>query len=193
MYTPTHYKEDRTELFLNLIHQDGFATLLTEGDSALVTHVPMVFSEGVLYSHMARANPHWRKLAEVGRAKALFHGPHAYISPAWYQPKSDNVPTWNYAVVHVSGDFEVLENEAYEIMSKMVQHFETKSGTGWELPSDSGVLDQLMKAIVVFRLSNLSFEGKFKLSQKQDSLSRKKVILELESRAPDLASLMKET
>ena len=32
----------------------------------------------------------------------IFHGPHAYISPSWYVQQHD-VPTWNYAAVHVYG------------------------------------------------------------------------------------------
>lgn len=34
-------------------------------------------------------------LARQPQCRAVFQGPHAYVSPAWYQPKPDNVPTWN--------------------------------------------------------------------------------------------------
>ena len=33
----------------------------------------------------------------------IFHGPHAYISPANYEIR-ENVPTWNYGAVHAYGE-----------------------------------------------------------------------------------------
>lgn len=194
MYSPSYYKEERPEFVLDLIRRNGFGALFTEERTSSVTHLPMILSGDILVSHMARANPHWKELQQTGRAKVLFQGPHAYISPAWYQPKADNVPTWNYAVVHVSGNFEIIEDphEAFSAMQSLVSFFENKYGTGWSLPSDTRAIDGLMRGIVVFRLVNLEFEGKFKLSQLQDSVSRENVIAELESRSPELSSLMKD-
>ena len=41
---------------------------------------------GVLYGHLARANPQWTA-APKGEALAVFMGPDAYVTPAWYQAK----------------------------------------------------------------------------------------------------------
>ena len=55
---------------------------------------------------MARANSQWQSAA--GRpVLAIFHGPHAYISPSWYE-SADVVPTWNYVAVHVSGVLRLI-------------------------------------------------------------------------------------
>jgi predicted FMN-binding regulatory protein PaiB len=49
---------------------------------------------------MARANQQWKYLASGYEVLCVFHGPHAYISPSWYELQH-TVPTWNYAVVHI--------------------------------------------------------------------------------------------
>jgi transcriptional regulator len=55
-----------------------------------------------LVGHVACANHQWRAFDGTAEALAVFHGPHAYVSPTWYAT-SPAVPTWNYAVVHAYG------------------------------------------------------------------------------------------
>lgn len=128
--------------------------------------------------------------------KIIFNGPHGYISPAWYQPASDNVPTWNYAIVHALGRFEVFDNPivAFKEMSKIVDHFEMINETGWKLPSDESSIKELLKSVVVFKVIDVKFEAKFKLSQKQDPIDRENVIKELMVRdeTVNLSSYMKK-
>ena len=59
---------------------------------------------------MARANPQWRELAGQ-TVLAVFSGPHAYISPTWYEAPNV-VPTWNYVAVHAYGRAELVEDRA---------------------------------------------------------------------------------
>jgi len=198
MYSPGYYKEERFDLIQQLISEYSFATVLTEGNTDLISHLPaqLVMNESgrpELLSHCARANPHWQDLKRVGRAKLLFHGPHGYISPAWYPPKKDNVPTWNYAVVHVKGNFEIVEEPSAvgDLMSRFVNHFETAYETGWELPVHENAITQLMKGIVVFKVTGLEFEAKFKLSQKLEVSTREGVIQSLGD--SELADYMKKT
>jgi transcriptional regulator len=134
-----------------------------------------------LLSHMALANPHWKDLLNKGRAKAIFHGPNAYISPQWYTPSEKNVSTWNYAVVHVEGDFEIIKpaDEVMGSMKKLVHFFEGQNNTNWEMPENSAYISNLIKNIVMFKLTNLTFEAKFKLSQNHDTENRTNVIEQL--------------
>ena len=55
-------------------------------------------AHGRLIGHMARANAHWQVAADQ-RVLAIFHGPHAYVSPGWIEAQNV-VPTWNYVTVH---------------------------------------------------------------------------------------------
>lgn len=200
MYSPPFYRENRDDLIRDVIRENPFATLLTAGAGGLISHLPLLL-EGTAESpeirgHMARANPHWKELSG-GRAKALFHGPHAYISPAWYVPAPGIVPTWNYAVVHVTGRFEIIDRpgESFAAMDTMVRRFESANGTDWRLPAgDARIEDDLMNGIVVFKLTGLEFEAKFKLSQRQDAVDRDNVIRELEARGEKiLAEQMRRT
>lgn len=202
MYSPTYFRESREEIIHTLIERDGFATLLTPGGEG-ISHLPMIVEPAAdgtwsLLCHMARANPHWQELEKAGRAKAIFHGPHAYVSPAWYTPNPGNVPTWNYAVVHVTGDFELIGEPALAepAMRKLVEKFEDKYGTGWSLPENEVAVQKLMAHIVVFRIKNPMVEGKLKLSQQQSAVNRENVITELAKIAgdpTDVAALMRQT
>ena len=60
------------------------------------------------------AIPQWREIeasiatggAGAGEALAIFDGPDAYVSPAWYEEKrltGKVVPTWNYVTVQAHG------------------------------------------------------------------------------------------
>jgi transcriptional regulator len=206
MYSPEFYRDDRLELILPLIREYGFATLMSIGAEG-ISHLPFVVEELEgkieLLSHMARANPHWKELSSIGKAKIIFQGPHAYVSPGWYVDAPGNVPTWNYAVVHATGDFVIVDEQqaALSAMDTLVGTFETKYGTGWQIPRTDQAADEiitgLMKGIVVFRITNLKFEAKFKLSQKHTLQNRKNVIAALsKSKSEDAqktAELMKQT
>src|ERR1051325_4993135 len=121
MYIPNSFREDDPALLHELIRQYNFGILVTQHDSSsssgqgvspFAAHLPFLVDakrgpHGTLVAHMARANPQWRDFADGREALAIFQGPHAYISPSWYdEPVS--VPTWNYAVVHAYGTPRII-------------------------------------------------------------------------------------
>ena len=55
----------------------------------------------------------------------MFSGPHAYISPTWYN-EENTVPTWNYVAVHVYGTVRIIDEkeEMVELMEKTVDFYE---------------------------------------------------------------------
>lgn len=185
MYAPAHYQEDRLDLMLEVIRKYDFATLVTVSEGApFVSHLPLLLEPAgqSLIGHCARANPQWRHFVQGQVVTAIFQGPHSYISPAWYAPEPDNVPTWNYVAVHVRAKAELIDEPeaSYEVMRKLVDHYERKYKTGWALPPVANEeLKSLLKGIVSFRLVIESLQGKFKLSQKQSASDRRTVIEEL--------------
>lgn len=193
MYSPSFFQEKRDEAIFHLIQQNPLAALLEDGLQSMGSHLPLIVGrsesgEVELWGHMARSNPHWKRLAKAGTCKALFQGPHSYITPMWYSPKDSNVPTWNYAVVHVCAKYEtVLDHEtAFAILKKQIERFESQNQTSWELPSDPAALVELSKHVVVFKLMSLKFDAKFKLSQQQNPTDRNNVIKELKDRGQTL-------
>lgn len=197
MYSPSHYSEDRSDLIFEIINKYSFATVITQGtDGPFVSHLPLILDsfEGrqTLLGHCARPNPQWKHFAEGQTVTVLFHGPHSYISPAWYEPQPDNVPTWNYATVHVQGTATTIDHsdQTYEVLNKIVKHFESDYETGWTLPTvPSQDLLDLVQGIVAFRLEIKDVQAKFKLSQKQNSTDRATVMRELPHFSTEHAAL----
>ena len=113
VYQPPAFVPRNRDAAWQLVHDYPFATLITKAaDEPQISHLPLLYraesaTPGALIGHMARANPHWQRFAE-GPTLALFHGPHAYVSPSWYLEPEVAVPTWNYAVVHVRARAEVV-------------------------------------------------------------------------------------
>ena len=107
MYSPAYNQlEDRAEL-VQFMRANSFVILVTgAGGSLHASHLPVqvnVDGEGLrLDMHMARANPQWKEFFDDEEVMVIFAGPHAYISPRWYE-EQERVPTWNYAAVHAYG------------------------------------------------------------------------------------------
>jgi transcriptional regulator len=109
-------------LFAVAIDEIAFCTLVTLNGSGLIgSHLPMLLDpsvgeHGVLRGHLAKGNPQTADLAAGVDALAIFLGPDAYVSPAWYPSKREHgkvVPTWNYVAVHAYGRLEVKPDPAW--------------------------------------------------------------------------------
>src|SRR5438876_7980210 len=110
MYSPAYNRiEDRAEL-LAFLRANSFAVLVTRELRA--SHLPVQVreteSELILDMHMARANPQWQDFFD-DEVLVVFSGPHAYVSPRWYE-EQERVPTWNYAAVHAYGVPKVVQD-----------------------------------------------------------------------------------
>lgn len=203
MYVPTAFERtDRNELF-DFIEAYSFGLLVsTHADLPFATHLPFLLDRhagphGAVVGHMARANPQWRDL-DGQPVLAIFAGPHAYVSPSWYE--SENVvPTWNYVAVHATGTLRLLDDPdaVLGIVAKMVQTYEANMPTPWQLDANSEYTRKLAGAIVGFRIEIEKLEGKWKLSQNHSVERRAKVAAALESStstdAREIARLMRET
>ena len=112
MYQPAHFREDRLDVQHALIRANPLGMLVSAGASGLVANpIPFVLDAGMgtfgtLLCHVARANPQWKDLSAADECLIVFQGTQHYITPSWYAAKREHgkvVPTWNYAVVQVSG------------------------------------------------------------------------------------------
>src|SRR5262245_999174 len=114
MYLPSLFAETNLTNLHELIDKYNFGTLFCNGPDGLpeIVHIPFVLDRtdgenGAVIGHVARANPVWRLFEGGMVVTVVFQGPHGYISPAWYTSRQE-VPTWNYAVVHVQGKAQLL-------------------------------------------------------------------------------------
>ena len=182
LYVPSHFAGGDRAAIARLVHDHPFATLVTPADpEPLVTHLPLVHvadcePHGTLVGHFARANPHARVAANV-ESIAIFHGPHAYVSPSWYAEPEVSVPTWNYAVVHAHGRIELAErdSETRAILDLLIQRFESSRPAPWRPEFERQRLAAMVNAIVGFRLTVKRLDAKFKLSQNRSRDDRARV------------------
>lgn len=191
MYVPAHFAElDETKLH-DFIEQQSFGLLISLVDGLpFATHLPFLLDRsngphGTLFGHMARANPHWRQMANQ-TALAIFSGPHAYISPTWYEA-ANVVPTWNYAAVHVYGRVSILDDRESlrEIVQKSVAVYEASMPQPWILDTSSVYIERLLGQIIGFRIEIARLEGKWKMNQNHPVERREKVIRALRERGSE--------
>jgi transcriptional regulator len=184
MYLPPHFKEDRLPVLHAAIRESRLATLVTLTPGGLVaSHVPMLLREqpsphGTLLGHVARANFQWRDSSAAIEALAIFTGPEAYISPAWYPSKREDgkvVPTWNYIAIHAYGRIEFFEDpdRLLALVTALTEGHEGKRNEPWavsDAPAD--YIRARLKGIVGFEIPIARLEGKWKMSQNQPAANR---------------------
>jgi transcriptional regulator len=201
IYLPDAFHETDREVLHALIDAYGFAMLVSpDATDPMITHLPLLLdrshgAHGTLIGHVARANPHWRTLQERPEALAVFHGPHAYVSPSWYgvQP---SVPTWNYAVVHAGGHARLVhEPQVLErIVRQLVQKFESPRAEPWRMQLPEDFQQRMLGGIVGFEIEIAQLSGKFKLSQNRSLDDRRRVVTALEAGSAadqEVAALMR--
>jgi transcriptional regulator len=182
LYVPEHFASRDRATIARLVHDHPFATLITpHSPEPLVTHLPLLHvadrePHGTLCGHFARANPH-AQVAAGAAVIAIFHGPHAYVSPSWYAEPSSAVPTWNYAVAHAHGTIEFAHDAAATraVLDLMIHRFEAGRDTPWKLGLDPERLAAMVGAIVGFRIKVKRFDAKLKLSQNRTPEDRRRV------------------
>ncbi len=183
LYTPTPFATQDRAAIARVMHEHPFATLITAATpETLVSHLPLLLvpgcePHGTLIGHVARANPHWQHVGNVPSI-AVFHGPHAYVSPSWYGEPERMVPTWNYVTVHAHGMIDIVEDavDAQGIIDALVQRFESTRAAPWKFKREERERDALMGAIVPFRMRIRRIDAKFKLSQNRSRDDRARVI-----------------
>jgi transcriptional regulator len=196
MYIPVAFAESDLTTLHDFIERHGFGLLCSQHDSTpLASHIPLLIdrtlgAQGTLRGHMARANSQWR-LAAQSEVLAVFSGPHAYISPTWYEA-DDVVPTWNYVAVHVYGTLRLVEDpEALmAIVRDTVTFYERSQPQPWTISGSREFLDRMLQAIVGFTIEITRIEGKWKLNQNQPAQRRRSVVAALRAKGGEMASEM---
>ena len=193
MYIPAAFVEPDLTKLHDFIEQNSFGLLVSQVDGLpFASHLPLLLERttgphGTLVGHMARANPQWRD-AGGQTALAIFSGPHAYISPTWYEAEQV-VPTWNCTAVHVYGRVKIIEDEdaLREIVQGAVRVYERAMPRPWSFDPSSTFVERLLAQIVGFRIEVEKIEGKWKLNQNHPAERRKKVVRALRERTDENA------
>jgi len=178
MYTPPPFKSDRAAS-LAFAEARGFGTVCAfDGKKPIASLLPFYLNyadDGTPRAlfHVARGNP-LVKLADGTSSWLLaVNGADAYVSADWYV-SADQVPTWLYQSVHLTGTVRTLaEDELAAQVDALSAKFE-----GWLAPKKpwtsakvtAGRLEMLKKAIVGFVMTIEEVEGSFKLNQQKSEV-----------------------
>ena len=187
MYIPRYYaQEDRAKLF-EFMKDNSFGILFSHtGDEPMASHLPFVIDEeggdqGLILGHMAKANDQWR-YADGQQVMVVFHGPHTYVSPTWYQ-EDEVVPTWNYVTVHATGIFKPFEDRTRmeESVSRLTDQHEASQPEPWQMDYSTEYADQMFKRVVGFQIEITDLKGKWKLNQNHSEERRGRVSQQLKA------------
>ena len=184
MYIPKHFEETDNERLGQLIEDYRFGLLVTANESRpYCSHLPFLFEGDRLLCHLAKANPQVQQIEGSEEILAVFGGPHAYVSPSWYE--TSGVPTWNYAAVHVYGKPTAITDESrlQALVESLTAHNETSKSEPWEPSYEASMLN----AIVGFEIAISEIQGKFKMSQNRSPNDRVNVAEQLDAQGSDLS------
>ena len=160
------------------VRDRGFGTLVMNGDPVpLVAHVPVLLSEDgrEVLIHLVRSNPIARALKTPLPARIAVTGPDAYISPDWYGI-ADQVPTWNYVAVQMTGVLELLPHgKMREVLDVQSAFYEARLAGKAPWTTDKmtpDVLERMMRMIVPCRMVVEDIAATWKLGQNKDDAVR---------------------
>jgi transcriptional regulator len=148
--------------------------------------------------HVARQNPLARLADGKSRWLIAVTGDHAYVSADWYV-SPDQVPTWLYQAVHLTGSVRMLSgHELGPHLDALSANFEAGLAPKppWTVSKMTpGRFDALKKGIVGLVMSVEEVDGSFKLNQHKSDVDHAAVATALarqaEAGADVLASEMR--
>ncbi|MDC0659176.1 FMN-binding negative transcriptional regulator [Leisingera sp. SS27] len=156
----------------------AFGVLAVSGQEApLISHVPFLISEDGEWAelHLVRSNPIVRMLKEARPARIAVSGPDGYVSPDWYGVP-DQVPTWNYVAVHLTGALELRPDEELRgLLDRQSAFYEARLAPKppWTTSKmGAEALDRMMRMIVPARMRITGTDGTWKLSQNKTDAAR---------------------
>jgi transcriptional regulator len=206
MYTPTQNEETRTDVMQSLIRTHSLGVWVSMGDGELIAnHIPFDIDPargefGTLVGHVARGNPIWRQPPSTIPSLVIFQGPQGYVTPSWYPSKHEHgkaVPTWNYAVVHVSGVPVFIQDKSWlhEHVSRLTDRHEASQALPWAVSDAPGdYVEKQIAAIVGVEIPIEKLTGKWKMSQNRSMPDQLGVVAGLLARqdpqAAEVAAVM---
>jgi len=195
MYTPPFFKQDHAAS-LKFAEERGFGTICAwNGVRPIASLLPFYLSYAadgtskVLF-HVARHNP-LVKLADGTTPWLLaVNGPDAYVSADWYV-SPDQVPTWLYQSVHLTGKVKILSDEDLAVqidgLSAKFENWLQPKKPWTSAKMTPARLEAMKKAIVGLVMTVEEVEGSFKLNQHKSEADYAAVTGALEQR-PDTGS-----
>jgi len=145
--------------------------------------------------HMAKNNPQWKEFFDE-EVLVIFAGPHAYVSPRWYEDE-ERVPTWNYASVHAYGTVKINSErkDKHASQRRLIESLDPQWLPKFDTLREEYV-KQMLEGIVNFSIAVTRIEARWKLSQNRGRREMELIAAELDksgdSSARALAALTRK-
>ncbi len=171
------FRQTDAKRSLDFARARGFGVLaISTGGAPLLSHIPFLLSAdgGVADLHLVRSNPIARAVRSEAQARLDVLGPDGYVSPDWYGI-DDQVPTWNYVAVSLTGRLEALPPDALEpMLAAQSAAYESR------LPKPPWTMEKMtdatrtrfLRMIQPFRLHVDALESTWKLGQNKPEAAR---------------------
>ncbi|HEU4329810.1 MAG TPA: FMN-binding negative transcriptional regulator [Lapillicoccus sp.] len=202
MYVPHHFALEDLDEIRSLVRDVHVGQLVTVGPDGVpdATLLPVLWEDDEVVVHLARANEHWRRIADGSPGLVVVTGPDAYITPRWYASKREHgrvVPTWNYSVVQLSGPVTVHDDVDWlrEAVTRLTTRHEGRSADGepWHVgDAPERFVSGQLRAIIGVSLAVTHVEAKAKLSQNRSAEDQAGVVDGLVDSADLGASAVRE-
>ncbi|MEP4246509.1 FMN-binding negative transcriptional regulator [Tateyamaria sp.] len=172
------YHTETAQANIDFARARAFGVLAVNGEAGpVMAHVPFLIDESAewLHLHLVRSNPIARALKNPLQARIAVSGADGYVSPDWYEVP-DQVPTWNYVAVHLTGTLELRpQDEIRDLLDRQSKHFEDQLDPKPPWTTDKmtpEVLEKMMRQIVPCRMKIESVDGTWKLNQNKPDAVR---------------------
>lgn len=173
---------------IDFARERGFGVLAVADDNGapLLSHIPFLLAKDGAHAdlHLVRSNPITRITKVPRSARIAISGPDGYVSPDWYGLE-DQVPTWNYVAVHLTGTLEMRpQDELRDLLDRESAFFERRllPKTPWRADKMEGeTLDRMMRMIVPFRMQVDAVDGTWKLNQNKPDTARLNAAQQMEA------------
>ena len=169
----TRYPPATASAVADLVRGQPMAWIVCQGaDGTAATPLPFraeTDAKGrvtALIGHFARRNPQVEALRSDPRARVLFMGSHAYISPSWLADRTQ-APSWNYA--SAAFDVEVVfdEDPAFtrHVLDDLIGAMEAGRAKAWSAAEMGERYERISRGIIAFRAHVIREQAAFKLAQ----------------------------
>ncbi len=172
------FRQTGTQNALDFAKERAFGILTTSSTGApLIAHLPFLLSQdgNEADMHLMRSNPICRAAQDGQTASLIISGPDGYVSPDWYEI-DDQVPTWNYIAVHLTGALVPLPAENLDaLLARQSAFYEARLA-----PKPPWTMDKMtaetrarfLRMILPFRLHIEEVQSTWKLGQNKPNSVR---------------------
>lgn len=159
-----HQEIDRLGM-IALIQQFPLATIISVKDNeTIISHLPLVYCNGKLISHMDKLNPQAKLLKNNLSVDLTFSGPLQGIA----HNKDKKLQKWNYAEIHLKGKVNEIENPIFLKWNLISTIDLLETNSGYTLNTNDEKLKSCIPYVKGFEVSITHWESKLKPSKSQN-------------------------